>query len=94
MTKGCPRAAGLAVMILFLSACAGALPPKPTDLQPIEPPQNMLGSTDDLGLVAFVADGSNGLLVVDFSQPDQPTVVAQAASQGFALEVVPFGSRP
>ena len=55
MTKGCPRAAGLAVMILFLSACAGALPPKPTDLQPIEPPQNMLGSTDDLGLVADVA---------------------------------------
>ena len=55
MTNRYPRAAGLAALILFLSACAGALPPKPTDLQPIEPPQNMLGSTDDLGLVADVA---------------------------------------
>jgi hypothetical protein len=49
------RAASLAAFILFLSACTAGLPPKPTDLQPIEPPQNMLGSTDDLGLVADMA---------------------------------------
>lgn len=55
MTSICPRAAGLAVLIFILSACAGAVPPKPTDLQPIKPPQNMLGSTDDLGLVADIA---------------------------------------
>ena len=45
----------LAAITLLLCACASALPPKPTDLQPIKPPQNMLGSTDDLGLVADVA---------------------------------------
>jgi hypothetical protein len=55
MTNGCPRTAGLAALILILSACAGAVPPKPTDLQPVKPPQNTLGSTDDLGLVADVA---------------------------------------
>jgi hypothetical protein len=56
MTIRYARAAGLAALTLLLSACAaGALPPKPTDLQPIKPPQNMLGSTDDLGLVADVA---------------------------------------
>lgn len=55
MTMRYRSAAGLAVLVLLLSACAGALPPKPTDLQPIKPPQNMLGSTDDLGLVADIA---------------------------------------
>ena len=56
MTPRFQRAAALAALILLLSACAaGALPPDPTDLQPIKPPQNMLGSTDDLGLVADVA---------------------------------------
>ena len=60
MTTRYERAAGLAALTLLLSACAaGALPPKPTDLQPIKPPQNMLGTTDDLGLVADVIRTEN-----------------------------------
>ena len=81
MTNGYPRAAGLAVMILFLSACAGALPPKPTDLQPIKPPQNMLGSTDDLGLVADVA-----LQMADRYGTDKVLVVLDLDNTLLAME--------
>jgi hypothetical protein len=55
MTLRYQRATAAVAITLLLSACSSAMPPKPTDLQPIKPPQNTLGSTDDLGLVADVA---------------------------------------
>jgi hypothetical protein len=81
MTMRYRRAAALAALTLMLSACAGALPPKPTDLQPIKPPQNMLGSTDDLGLVADVA-----LQMADRYGPDKVLVVLDVDNTLLAME--------
>lgn len=81
MTIRYRRAAALAAMTAILSACASALPPKPTDLQPIKPPQNMLGSTDDLGLVADVA-----LQMADRHGEDRVLVVLDIDNTLLAME--------